>query len=78
MSQSESLKTDKELVWKKLSTLPRPTADDDLMNFWQSMGRGVRGGMKKGELNIIACGGRTGKSVFQQTLMEQLVELPDK
>ena len=56
MSQSESLKTDKEIMWKKLSTLPRQPADDDLMNFWQSMGRGVRGGFKTGELIVFATG----------------------
>ena len=60
MSTSVSLKADKELMWKKLSTLPMPTADDDLMNFWQSMGRGLRG-FKKGELDVIACGRQVGK-----------------
>ena len=61
MSPSESSKTDKEIMWKKLSTLPKPTADDDLMNFWQSMGHNVRGGIKNGELIVFASGKRTSK-----------------
>ena len=51
---------DKEKVWKRLKHVPRPTADDDLFNFFQSIGRGVKG-VKKGELNIIACGKQISK-----------------
>ena len=64
MSNSKSLKADKELVWKKLSTLPKPPLDKDLLYFQQAMWRGLRG-VKKGELNVLAVGSGVGKSMVK-------------
>jgi len=66
MSQSESLKADKDLMWKKLSTLPG-------FSWQQTLGRGLR----KGELNVMAAGRQTGKSMLSTKMWELLSETHD-
>lgn len=67
---SKSLKADKELMWKKLSTLPRPLG----WPWTQMVGRGLREGFKPGEITIIASGRRNGKSMLQQKYLEALAD----
>ena len=49
MSQSKSLKADKELMWKKLSTVTKP---EEFV--FHDVGR--RGGVRPGEMMVFASG----------------------
>lgn len=73
MSQSKSSKTDKaekELMWKKLSTVHDP----DLLWYRQQLGRALRGG-KTGEVTVMMAGRRCGKSMMNKMLIEQMHEI---
>jgi len=65
MSRSKFLKTDdKEVMWKKLSTLPVSQGEKDIMYFRQTLGRAFRAGFKKGEVSVIAAQSNKGKSML--------------
>jgi len=65
VSRSKSLKTDdKEVMWKKLSTLPVSQSETDIMYFQQTLGRAFRAGFNKGEVSIIAAQSNKGKSML--------------
>ena len=58
MSQSKSLKADKELMWKKLSTPAKPPLPE-----FKFHDIGARGGIKPGEVIMFISGGG-GKSYY--------------
>jgi len=65
VSQSKSSKIDdKELMWKKLSTLPVSQGERDVMYFQQQLGRAFRAGYKKGEVSVVAAKSNVGKTMF--------------
>jgi len=49
VSKLKSLKADKEVVWKKLSTVPAPQIDHDLAYFQAHLWRGLRRGLRPGK-----------------------------
>jgi len=60
VSRSKSSKTDdKEVMWKKLSTLPVSQSEKDMLYFRQTLGRAFRGGFEKGAVSVIAA--KSGK-----------------
>ena len=61
MSQSKSLKADKELMWKKLSTLPTPP-----MEVWDTVA-----GFKRGEVIAIMAKSGVGKSMYVVTSTDE-------
>jgi hypothetical protein len=66
MSQSESLKTDKELMWEKLSTPYQP-----MTTFQQQM---TARGLRKGKLNVIAMSRNRGKSRLNAAYIESMID----
>ena len=58
---SESSKTDKEIMWEKLSTLPDPNPIDDMRIFQGQLYKAF--GL--GELTVYAAGRNVGKSKFR-------------
>ena len=63
LSQSKSLKADKELMWKKLSTPYITPIDADLAYFQKALWRGLR----RGQMNVAVAKSGCGKSVYMDS-----------